>query len=108
MTNNATKVIYLSLLLCVTLLGLILSIHGATELIHNVNNLSHTSVVLDVPITSKLSGWIMWLSFAMFILYIFLFKERKRNLFWMLISFIGIIIFSITSLIYVFKNKEKA
>ena len=90
------KIFSLLLLLFVAITGLIFGSIGSTELLRNADQI-RTSVQL--PVASQIASKTMWVAMSMCVLYIFIFKERKRNLFWLLLSFFGIIIFSIKKLV---------
>lgn len=90
------KIISLFLMFLVAIGGLTLGFIGSTELLRHADQIT---IVSQLPLASQISGKIMWVSMTMFVAYIFIFKEKKRNLFWIILSFFGIIFFSIKKIV---------
>lgn len=90
------KKISLFFLFILSILGLVLSIMGTNQLFASGQA---GKIPLELPFVSQVANVLFWVMLVCHISFLFIFKERKSNILWLILSFPGVVIFSIKTLL---------
>ena len=99
------KILFLIVSTLTSVLSLYLGFRGATHIFSSINPEDITnSTKIPQPFESKVASYLNILVGIVVFVYIIIFKEKKKNIFWLILGPIGIILFSVRKLIHLTKN----
>ncbi len=106
-SQKRIKQLLLVTFILLSMTGVYLGFRGASELFASIDVENVTSSTkLTQPLESKIASYLNISVGIAVIVYMLIFKEKKTNIFWLLLGPIGVIIFSVKKLLTRKKGDE--
>ena len=105
--KKGIKLTFLVAFTIFSILGLYLGFRGATTIFSSIDSENVTSSTKIIqPLESKIASYLNILVGIVVFAYIVAFKEKKTNIFWLILGPIGVLAFSIKKLLYLKKGGD--